>query len=141
MALNLLSLKVGLGRDYYRFDKSSGVVTATQYLGDKQDLVSTAKKHMDNIESCVREILKGLLYIYRTLMGENVNEEATINIVRGDGFLTSTEEQKTEFRNDVSMGIRSKTEYRMKFFGEDEKTAREKIALINEEDSISSLEV
>lgn len=141
MALNLLSLKVGLGRDYYRFDRSSGVVTATQYLGDRQDLVSTAKKHMDNIEDCVKEILKSLLYIYRTLMNEEVNEEFNINVVRGDGFLTSTEEQKEEFKTDISMGIRSRTEYRMKFFGEDEKTASEKIALINEEDSISNLEV
>lgn len=125
MALNLLSFKADLGTDYYQFDSASGVVTATQYLGDRQDLVTNAKKHMRKVEDCCLSLIKSLLFVYRNIMKETVNENANLNLIKEDAFLTSTEDQKSEFRQDIASGLRQKWEYRVKFFGEDEKTAKE----------------
>lgn len=125
MALNLLSFKADLGTDYYQFDSASGIVTATQYLGDRQDLATNAKKHMRNVEDCCLSLVKSLLFVYKNIMKEPVNENSNLNLVKEDAFLTSTEDQKAEFRQDIAQGLRQKWEYRVKFYGEDEETAKE----------------
>ena len=134
--LNYLSFKCDLGVKRYQFN-GGGVVTATEYIGEKQDLIANANKHLKNINEVLRGIFKSLIYVHRVILGENVDEEANINIVNEDGFMTSTEEQKAEFREDISLGLRSKIEYRMKFMGESEEEAKKQIAFINEEDNLT----
>lgn len=127
-ALNMLSFKSGLGTDYYRFDGSKGIVTATQYLGDRQDLMDNANKHRANVNAFVENICKGILLLGRILFKEKVTENCTVSVIDEDGFLVDTETEKKEFRQDIAQGIRKPWEYRVKFLGEDEKTARAMIA-------------
>ena len=123
-ALDTLSFKTGFGTKYYQFNGST-VVTATQYMGDRQDLVQNAKKYRDNLNEFTKNIVRASLLIGRMLLGEKVTEECNVQIANVDGFLTDTETLKNEYRQEISMGIRQRYEYRMKFFGEDEKTAKE----------------
>ena len=127
-ALNTLSFKCGLGTDYYRFDGSKGIVTATQYLGDRQDLMDNANKHRNNVNAFVENICKGILLLGRILFKEEVTEECEISVTDKDGFLVDTETEKKEFRQDIAQGIRKPWEYRVKFLGEDEATAKARIA-------------
>ena len=73
--------------------------------------------------------------IGRLFFNENVDENDTINLVDKDGFLNSEEDQKEEYRNEMSMGLRSKVGYLMKFYGMSEEEAKKELALVNEEDS------
>ncbi len=131
-ALNMLSFKAGLGTEYYRFDTGKGmVVTATQYVGDRQDLVINANKHRKNVDEFVSGICKAILLLGRILFKENVTEECTVTITDKDGFMIDTETAKQEFRQDIAQGIRQPWEYRVKFLGEDEKTAK---AMIKDEE-------
>lgn len=125
-ALDTLSFKGGFGTKYYQFNGST-VVTATQYMGDRQDLVQNAKKFRDNLNEFTAGIIKASLLIGRMLLGENVTEECNVEIANVDGFLTDTESLKNEYRQEIAMGIRQRYEYRMKFFGEDEETAKAKL--------------
>ena len=125
-ALDTLSFKSGFGTKYYQFNGST-VVTATQYMGDRQDLVQNAKKFRDNLNDFTANIVKASLLIGRMLLGENVTEDCNVEIANVDGFLTDTESLKNEYRQEIAMGIRQRYEYRMKFFGEDEETAKEKL--------------
>lgn len=127
-ALNTLSFKCGLGTDYYRFDGSKGIVTATQYLGDRQDLMDNANKHRNNVNAFVENICKGILLLGRILFKEKVTEECEVSVTDKDGFLVDTETEKKEFRQDIAQGIRKLWEYRVKFLGEDEVTAKAMIA-------------
>lgn len=127
-ALNVLSFKCGLGTDYYRFDGSKGIVTATQYLGDRQDLMDNANKHRKKVNEFVSNICKGVLLLGRILFKEDVTEECTVSVIDKDGFLVDTETEKKEFRQDIAQGIRQAWEYRVKFLGEDEETAKAMIA-------------
>ena len=126
-ALDTLSFKCGFGTKYYQFNGST-VVTATQYMGDRQDLVQNAKKFRDNLNEFTCNIVKASLLIGRMLLGENVTEDCNIEVANVDGFLTDTESLKNEYRQEIAMGIRKRYEYRMKFFGEDEQTAKGKLA-------------
>lgn len=136
-ALDMLSFKAGLGTKYYEFNGSS-VVTATQYVGDRQDLIVNANKHRKNVDEFVSGICKAILLFGRILFKEQVTEDCTVSITDKDGFMVDTETVKQEFRQDIAIGARQLWEYRVKFFGEDEETAKamvadEEIADIEEE--------
>lgn len=126
-ALDTLSFKCGFGTKYYQFNGST-VVTATQYMGDRQDLVQNAKKFRDNLNEFICGIIRASLLIGRMLLGENVTENCNIEVANVDGFLTDTESLKNEYRQEIAMGIRKRWEYRVKFFGEDEATAKSQLA-------------
>lgn len=128
-ALDTLSFKSGFGTKYYQFNGST-VVTATQYMGDRQDLVQNAKKFRDNLNTFTAGIIKASLLIGRMLLGEKVTEECNVEIANVDGFLTDTESLKNEYRQEIAMGIRKRWEYRVKFLGEDEETAK---AMLNDD--------
>lgn len=125
--LDVLSFKAALGMKYYQFN-TNGTVTATQYVGDRQDLVKNAKKYRKNVNSFVKNICRGLLLLGRVLFNEPVTENCDIEVVDQDGFLVDTETAKAEFRKDIAQGIRKQWEYRVKFLGEDEETAKAMIA-------------
>lgn len=122
-ALNMLSFKCGLGTKYYEFNGSS-IVTATQYIGDRQDLIVNANKHRKNVDEFISGICKGILLLGRILFKEAVTEECIVKVVDKDGFMVDTETAKQEFRQDIAQGIRQEWEYRVKFFGEEEATAK-----------------
>lgn len=125
-ALNMLSFKCGLGTEYYRFDVSSGSsnVTATQYIGDRQDLIINANKHRKNVDEFVSGICKAILLLGRILFKEPVTEDCIVTVTDKDGFMVDTETAKQEFRQDIAQGIRQAWEYRVKFFGETEEKAK-----------------
>ena len=135
-ALNMFSFKGGLGTEYYRFDVGKGIVTATQYVGDRQDLITNANKHRKKVDEFVSGICKAILLIGRILFKENVTEGCIIKVADKDGFMVDTETAKQEFRQDIAQGIRQAWEYRVKFFGEDEETAK---AMVKDEE-IESIE-
>ena len=126
-ALDMLSFKCGLGTKYYEFNGSS-VVTATQYVGDRQDLIVNANKHRKNVDEFISGICKAILLLGRILFKEKVTEECIVNITDKDGFMVDTETAKQEFRQDIAQGIRQAWEYRVKFLGEDVATAKTMVA-------------
>ena len=134
-ALNMLSFKCGLGTKYYEFNGSS-VVTATQYVGDRQDLIVNANKHRKNVDEFVSGICKAILLLGRILFKESVSEDCIVTITDKDGFMVDTETAKQEFRQDIAQGIRQPWEYRVKFLGEDEATAKAMVA----EEEIENIE-
>ena len=76
--------------------------------------------------------------IGRLFFNENVDEKDTINLVDKDGFLNSEEDQKEQYMTEIAAGLRQPWEYRVKFFGEDEETARNMVS--DEKDSYKSTE-
>ena len=126
-ALNILSFKGGLGTKYYEFNGSS-VVTATQYVGDRQDLIENANKHRKNVDEFVSGICKAILLLGRVLFKEKVTEDCIVTITDKDGFMVDTETAKQEFRQDIAQGIRQAWEYRVKFLGETEEIAKAMVA-------------
>ncbi len=126
-ALNMLSFKCGFGTKYYEFNGSS-VVTATQYVGDRQDLIVNANKHRKNVDDFVSGICKAILLLGRILFKKPVTEDCTVTITDKDGFMVDTETAKQEFRQDIAQGIRQPWEYRVKFLGEDKEIAKAMVA-------------
>ena len=127
LALNILAFKSGLGKAYYKFEQN-GVVTATQAILDNKDLVGNAKKHRSALNDYTVGIVRSILMIGRLFFNENVDENDEINLVDKDGFMVSEEDQKEQYMTEIAAGLRQPWEYRVKFFGEDEETARRMIS-------------
>lgn len=116
-ALNLLSYKCGLGKDRYNFQDGQ-VKTATEVISEKSDLFQNLKKH----EILLNDALVGMVQAIAELEGLSPDVEVAINF--DDSIIEDTGAEKMRFMQEISSGVRQKYEYRMKFFGEDEATAK-----------------
>ena len=138
-ALDTLSFMTGLGTKYYEFS-GGAVVTATQYAGDRQDLMKNAKKYRDNINEFISDIIKGSLLLGRLVLKEKVTEECNVEVTNKDGLLVSDEEIKENYRQEYNMGLISKITYLMKINNWAEEEAKQELAKIDEENRIKAVE-
>lgn len=116
-ALNMLSYKCGLGKDRYDF-RSGQAKTATEVISEKSDLFQNLKKH----EILLNDALVGMVQAVAELEGLSPDVDVAINF--DDSIIEDTGAEKMRFLQEISSGVRQKYEYRMKFFGEDETTAK-----------------
>lgn len=130
--LNMLSFKCGLGTQYYRMDKS-GNVTATEFLGSRQDFVRNVGIMNKTIVSELKSLFSEILWVGQNLLGRNVNADAKIIVTVKDGLITSDKDEKESDRADVVAGLMSKLDYIMKWQGLTEEQAREKLEQMKEE--------
>jgi len=124
--LDYLSFKCGLGTRYYRFsaDSRGGQITATQYTGEKQELKQNAAKHGIIIEKALQELVRVILWVGKNILGQPVDPEAQIKVEFSDGYIISDEEKREDDRQDVASQIMQRWEYRMRWYSEDEDTAK-----------------
>lgn len=129
--LNMLSSKVGLGTNYYRFDSSTGVVTATEYVGERNDFMRNAKKISKSLKSSLHDLILGILFVGKNILGANVDDNAKVEVNVSDGVVEDDSKEREQDRQDVKDGIMSKAEYRAKWYGETLEEAKIKIDEIN----------
>lgn len=121
--LDYLSFKCGLGAHRYQFE--GGVVkTATEYMGERQELVQHASRNMIVIEAALIELCRAILYIGKTFCKANVNPDAVISVRFEDGFVISEEDKANKDLMLVQNGILNAWEYRVRHMGETEEEAK-----------------
>lgn len=126
-ALDNISFKCGMGAHRYQFN-SSGVKTATEYNGERQELVQHANRHMITIKAALQTLCRAILYIGKTFCGADADAETEITVSFEDGFIIDAQAEREAFRQDIRDGLRERWEYRVKFFGETEEQAKAIIA-------------
>lgn len=119
-ALNMLSLKCGMGVNRYKFEHEA-VKTATEVISDKSDLYQGLKKH----ELILEKALKDMVHSIANMIGESIKEVA-VNF--DDSIIEDSEASRNKDLQEVRDGIMTKWEYRMKWYGEDEDTAKKRAA-------------
>lgn len=132
-ALNLLSSKVGFGENHYRFDKG-GITTATQVISENSEMFRSLKKHEIILNDVIIEAVRALMYISNNFTddGYNFDLNENLEVKFDDSIIEDKETQKMTDRQDVNLGVMSKAEYRAKWYNEDEETAKQKLAEIEE---------
>lgn len=121
--LDYLSFKCGMGTKRYQFN-SSGVKTATEYTGEKQELVQHASRHMIPLESALKTLCKAILHIGKTICNAECEPDTLVTIDFEDGFIIDEETQRERDRQDVREGLMQKWEYRVKWYHETEEQAK-----------------
>ena len=122
-ALDNISFKCGMGAHRYQFN-SSGVKTATEYNGERQELVQHANRHMIAIKSALQTLCRAILYIGKTFCNADTDAETSITVSFEDGFILDAQAEREAFRQDIRDGLREAWEYRVKFFGETQEEAK-----------------
>lgn len=132
LALNLYAFKIGLGKSRYKFENGA-VVTATQYVGENQDLVANAKKHRNALNDYTVGIARAILLLGRILFNAGTDENDEIALTNKDGFLVDDETLQEQYRQDFQAGLMSKVTYLMKARGMTEEQAKKEIELANQD--------
>ncbi|QIB68257.1 phage portal protein [Aminipila butyrica] len=124
--LDYLSFKVGFGTKHYQFNGGQ-IVTATQYTGDKQELVQNASKHYIAIERALKTLVRAILWVGKEVMGKPVNPDSEVTVQFEDSYIIDKESERLRDLQEIRDGLMQKWEYRVKWYGEDEKTAKQMI--------------
>lgn len=131
-ALDYFSFKTGLGTHHYQFC-SGAVKTATEYTGDRQDMVQHANRHQIEIEAALLQILRALLWAGKTLLGAPIDPDTPLAINFDDSYITDTGTRRETDRQDVRDGLWPKYRYLMEWRGLSEDDARRAVAEAAEE--------
>ena len=125
--LSYLSMKCGLGENFFKFD-GSAVATATQVISENSTLFRNIKKHEILIEDVLRKMTKVIMKASNDFTNIQFKEleDSEIRIQFDDSIFEDRNAEMSRDRLDVQAGIMSIPEYREKWYGEDEETAKEK---------------
>lgn len=130
-ALDYLSFKCGFGNKHYQFNGGT-VVTATQYTGDKQDLIQNADKHYAEVERFLLSLVRSVIHIGKNLMGADVADNAEIEIDFDRSVIIDDTAERLQDLQEVRDGLMAKWEYRVKWYGETENGAKKIISEIED---------
>lgn len=115
-AINLAAYKCGFGENRYRFEGGTAM-TATQVISQDSDLFRNLKKH----ELILDAALQGLVKAIAQMAGIGIGE---ITIEFDDSIIEDEDKERQRFMQEIREGLRQPWEYRVKYFGEDEDTAK-----------------
>ena len=96
--------------------------TAEEVRTSKTRKYSRVTEIQKNLSNCLEDFASGLAF-YNGLYTSGYEFSCKFN----DSILTSEETERKRDREDVAMGVMSLVEYRMKWYNEDEETAKSKI--------------
>ncbi len=113
--LDYLSFKVGLGTRRYRFSGES-VVTATQYAGDRQELLQYAMKHALHMESFLRTLSEIAYYYASTLCGLQLPPPGRYTVDFDDSFFIDPSAERARDLREFEAGLMTREEFREKYY-------------------------
>ena len=101
------------------------VKTATEVSSDNSALMRNIARHEHALEHSMSGICKALMHVSRGF-GEELPDEGDIRVMFDDSIIADTAASKASDMAEVGVTMHA-WEYRMKWYGEDEKTARERV--------------
>lgn len=96
--------------------------TATEIKVSKSRKYNRVTAIQENLKECLEDFVAGLAF-YNGLLRSGYEFSCKFN----DSILTDEETERQQDRQDVAMGVMPLWEYRMKWYNEDEKTAKSKL--------------
>lgn len=96
--------------------------TATEIKVSKSRKYNRVTAIQDNLKECLEDFVAGLAF-YNGMLRSGYEFSCKFN----DSILTDEETERQQDRQDVAMGVMPLWEYRMKWYNEDEETAKSKL--------------
>lgn len=136
--LDYLSFKCGFGTKHYQFNAGQ-IVTATQYSGDKQELMQNASKHYITLEKALIALCRALLWAGKNVCGQNVQIDTPISVQFDTSFIEDEDTQRMRDLQEVRDGLLMPWEYRVKWYGETEVDAKARLADAPQDDPLKGI--
>lgn len=122
VALQMLGDLCGFGMGYFDFDDAGYVKTATEVSSDNSALMRNIRRHEHALEGALVGIVRAVLECSRRL-GERLPDEGEVRVNFDDSIISDTAAEKTQDLAELGLTL-APWEYRAKWYGEDEATAR-----------------
>lgn len=132
VALQMLGDLAGFGITYFDFDGADYVKTATEVSSDNAALMRNIRRHENCLEGPLVGIARSAMAASRAL-GESVPDEGGMRVMFDDSIVQDTDAEKQRDMREVGVTMAA-WEYRMKWYGEDEATARERAGELGKAD-------
>lgn len=123
VALQTLGDLCGFGLDYFDLDKTGYLRTATEVSADNSALMRNIRRHEHALEGALAGICRALMAAERHL-GADLPDEGQVRVAFDDSIISDTAAEKRQDMDEVAAGLMQPWEYRVKWYGEDEATAR-----------------
>ena len=123
VALQTLGDLCGFGINYFDLENVGYVKTATEVSADNSALMRNIRRHEHALEGAIVGICRALLAAERRL-GVELPDEGLVRVAFDDSIITDTTAEKRQDMDEVAAGLMEPWEYRRKWYGEDEATAR-----------------
>lgn len=124
IALQMLGDLTGFGLTYFDFDNTGYVKTATEVSSDNSALMRNIRRHENVLEGSLADIAHAVMAVSRAL-GENIADEGEAHVTFDDSIIQDTDAEKARDMREVGVTMAA-WEYRMRWYGEDEATARKR---------------
>lgn len=123
IALQMLGDLTGFGISYFDLDDSRGFIkTATEVSSDNSALMRNIRRHENALEGAIANIARAVMCVSRGF-GESIPEEGFVRVQYDDSIIQDTAAEKAQDMAEVGVTMAA-WEYRAKWYGEDEATAR-----------------
>lgn len=125
VALSELGDLTGFGQDYFRYDRSGGLRTATEVSADNSAFMRNIRKHENELRPQLERLLAALLNCQRELNGWPVPEGCAVTVDFDDSIIQDTASEKAQMLAEISAGVVPRWMYLVRFYamGEDEAKA------------------
>lgn len=125
-ALAELGDLTGFGQQYFTLEKQGGLKTATEVSADSSALMRNLRKHEAAVGASLSLMLTAACSCARSVLGVRMGDPGRVSVAWDDSIIEDTPAEKAQFLAEVAAGIAAPWEYRARFKGEDEQTARER---------------
>ncbi len=123
IALQMLGDLTGFGIGYFDFDESHGYVrTATEVSSDNSALMRNIRRHENALQDPIVAIARAVMAVSRGF-GESIPDEGAMRVMYDDSIVQDVAAEKEQDMREVDVTMNA-WEYRAKWYGEDEKTAK-----------------
>lgn len=123
--LNYLSFRCGLGTHHYNFSGLDGRtrLTATQYMGERQDMRQNAVKHQKKLEAFIRSVVRAILWAGAELFDIPVDVDTEVSVTFDDSYFIDSETHRARDLSELEAGVRTAEEYRKKWITDEMATS------------------
>ena len=125
IALQMLGDLCGFGIAYFDFNDARGYdKTATEVSSDNSALMRNIRRHENALEGALCDISRAVMCASRQF-GEKIPDEGDVRVMFDDSIIQDVAAEKAQDMAEVGVTMAA-WEYRRKWYGEDEKTAKER---------------
>lgn len=122
IALQMLGDLTGFGISYFDFDNTGYVKTTTEVSSDNSALMRNIARHEHLLEGFLANLSHALLHMNRSF-GQELADEGEVHVLFDGSIISDTAAEKAQDMAEVGVTMHA-WEYRMKWYGEDENTAK-----------------
>lgn len=124
VALAELGDLCGFGQNYFTLSKSGGLKTATEVSADSSALMRNLRKHEAAVGASLSRMLGAACSCAASVLGLPTGDFGRVDVTWDDSIIEDTPAEKAQFMSELAAGVAAPWEYRARFKGEDEATAR-----------------